>query len=138
MAKSQTPAANQAAPVLPGDEVLAPIVPAPIEEVLPPIEKGVDSAPLADGAPASAAPDVADEAPAEADEAPTGLKKFECWQARPKYLFRMDPETGQQERYLAEVEKTGAKPLFTTHIEQHHADTLNAQVENSGQYYFAV
>jgi hypothetical protein len=71
-------------------------------------------------------------------EAESTLKKFECWQAAPVFKFRVNEDTGEQERYLSEVKKKGAEPLFTTHIEQHHADTLNEQLENSGQYYFAV
>jgi hypothetical protein len=121
MAKSQTPATE------PIDKHHAPEAE---EQVLPPFSK-VEFDPFADAGTAPSAP----EAP---EESPSGLKKFECWQARPEYLFRMNPKTGEQERYLADIEKTGAKPLFTTHIEQHHADTLNAQVENSGQYYFPI
>lgn len=66
------------------------------------------------------------------------MKKFECWNAEPVYKHRFNPDTGKDDRYLVEVKKKGFQPRYVTNMEQRHADDLNAQVENSGFYYFLV
>lgn len=72
------------------------------------------------------------------DDNPNALKLFEKHRAKPIFKFRINEDTGVQERYLHTVEKLSAAPLMTTNIEQRHADELNSQVENSGEYYFPV
>lgn len=67
---------------------------------------------------------------------PNELKKFKKYAAAPVYKYRIDENTGEKERYLDRVEKKG--DLISIHmIAQRHADELNAQIENSGFYYFA-
>lgn len=66
---------------------------------------------------------------------PNAMKKFEKYQAKGVYKFRLNEDTGDKEQYLAEVTKLGA-PISTHNIEQRHADELNSQLDNSGFYYF--
>ena len=66
------------------------------------------------------------------------LIQFELWKAEAEYKFRFNEDTGQQERYLANVRKIGTSYINRTWIEQRHADELNTQVENSGFYYYPV
>lgn len=65
-----------------------------------------------------------------------GLLQFEKHTARPVYKFRLNEDTGEQERYLQSVEKTSAAPLSVHNMEQRHADELNSHLEISGFYYF--
>ncbi len=74
-------------------------------------------------------------APAPADD-PHTMKWFERHKAKPNFKYRVNEDTGAPERYLASIEKLSASPLSTTFIEQRQADELNAQLENSGEYYY--
>lgn len=66
---------------------------------------------------------------------PEVVKKFGKFKATPIFKFRVNEDTGQSERYIADVKKDSETPIQITNIEQHHADTLNSQVEASGLYY---
>jgi len=81
-------------------------------------------------------PEKEPEQPKEEKEAdPNAVKKFKKFAASPVYKFRINEDTGEQERYLHEIKKKG--DVISVHtIEQRHADELNSQVENSGFYYF--
>lgn len=68
----------------------------------------------------------------------TGSQKYECWKAKPVYKFSISEETGEKEKKLEKVEKIGEKPISTHSMEERHADILNAQVDNSGVYYFTA
>lgn len=63
------------------------------------------------------------------------IKPFECWNVEVTYKKVQNPETFEVES-VPEFKKKGDAPVKITHIEQHHADTLNAQVGNSKQYYY--
>lgn len=68
-------------------------------------------------------------------ESPFALKEFEVWRAEPIFKFRLNEDTGLQERYQANVELKGEKPISVTLIEQRQADELNSHLENSKLFY---
>jgi hypothetical protein len=73
------------------------------------------------------------EVPQELD--PNRTQPFELWDIRVDYKREQNPDTFEIETKPV-ITKKGDKPVRVTHIEQRHADILNAQAENSKQYYF--
>lgn len=68
-------------------------------------------------------------------ESPFALKEFEVWRAEPVFEWRLNVKSGDKERYLADVELKGEKPISVTLIEQRQADELNSHLENSKLFY---
>jgi hypothetical protein len=60
-----------------------------------------------------------------------GVQPYELWNVDVKYKSYQDEDF--RVHRTAEFTKKGDKPVRVTHIEQRHAETLNAQSENSKQ-----
>lgn len=71
----------------------------------------------------------------ETTQLPGISQEFECWNVDIKVTKPIDPETGEHERKVT-ITKKGTDPARVTIIDQKHADVLNAQVENTKQYFY--